>query len=273
MSTYRCIPREDCAVKLGEDRSPALRQAWLQCTNRKGPAMESGHQQGTTAVIGGAPPAPRAVAERPDDQALLERLRDGDEHAFAALVRRHHAAMARVARAYVPTQAVAEEVVQEAWLGVLAGLDRFEGRSSLKTWIFRILVNRAKTRGMQERRTVVFSSLVGDGAEARERDRFCSLEELASPGWRQVHPPPSAELPEDRVVAGELRQRVQAAIDTLAPRQRTVITLRDVEGWPAAEICALLRLTDANQRVLLHRARSHVRAALEPYLADACPVR
>lgn len=124
--------------------------------------------------------------------------------------------------------------MQEAWVGVLAGLDRFEGRSSLKTWIFRILVDRAKTRGVQERRTVVCSSLVGDGAEARERDRFSSLEELTSPGRRQVHPPPLAELPEERVVAGELRQRVQAAIDTLAPRQRTVITLRDVEGWPAA---------------------------------------
>ncbi len=225
--------------------------------------MRSGHQQARAAVH-------TTVGAQGGDTALLTRLRAGDEAAFRDLVTRHHRSMVRVARTHVPTDAVAEEVVQEAWLGVIGGLHRFEGRSSLKTWIFRILVNRAKTRGAQERRAVAFSSLEGDWLEspAVDPDRFLPAGEAAQPGRWSSAPRSFGQLPEDRAVAAELRERIQHCIDQLPSRQRAIISLRDVEGWSAAEVCDVLGLTDANQRVLLHRARAKVRAALEQYVNE-----
>jgi RNA polymerase sigma-70 factor (ECF subfamily) len=156
---------------------------------------------------------------------------------------------------------VAEEVAQETWVGVLNGLDRFEGRSSLKTWIFRILVNRAKTRGERESRSVPFSSLEsGDGEPSVDPDRFIEAGAWASPprAWEGE--------PEDRLLAGEARAVIDRAIEQLPTAQRQVITLRDIEGLDADEVVAVLDITDGNQRVLLHRARSKVRQALEDYL-------
>lgn len=198
------------------------------------------------------------------DADLLGALRRGDEDAFAALVERYHAALVRLALTYVRDRAVAEEVAQETWLGVLRGLDRFEGRSSLKTWIFRILTNTAKTRGVRERRTVAFSSLArGDEESAVE---IVGPQRFAADGsWAE--PPQSwDELPESRLLAGETRARIEEAIAALPHVQRAVITLRDVEGWEAEEVCELLGLSDGNQRVLLHRARTSVRRALAGYL-------
>jgi RNA polymerase sigma-70 factor (ECF subfamily) len=200
------------------------------------------------------------------EEQLLDALRGGDEQAFAHLVSRHHAAMLRVARNYVACAAIAEEVVQETWLGVLRGLDRFEGRSSLKTWIFRILTNTAKTRAQREGRTVPFSSLQSPGTvpePAVDADRFRPDDHPRWPGhWDS---PPEA-LPEERLVAAETRAHLDAAIAALPASQRAVITLRDVQGWTSEEVCNALGVTETNQRVLLHRARSKVRAALEDYL-------
>jgi RNA polymerase sigma-70 factor, ECF subfamily len=168
--------------------------------------------------------------------------------------------MLRVARSLVGNRTVAEEVVQEAWLGVLRGLDRFEGRSSLKTWIFRILTNIAKTRAQRERRSVPFSELGGDDGPSVDPGRF-------DPVFGVWSDPPQ-RLPESRLLAGELRVIVEGAIERLPPSQRTVITLRDVEGWSADEVCNALDLSETNQRVLLHRARTGVRKALEEYLEE-----
>jgi RNA polymerase sigma-70 factor (ECF subfamily) len=201
------------------------------------------------------------------EEQLLDALRAGDEGAFAALVREYHPSLVRVARIYVSTQAAAEEVAQETWLGVLNGLSRFEGRSSLRTWITRILINQAKTRALRERRSVPFSSLAGelDDGPAIDPDRFRNP--LHPGGWSD--PPRSwSELPEERLLGAETRAKVLEAIEKLPPMQRRVITLRDVEGWDAAEVRDLLELSEVNQRVLLHRARSRVREALERYLAD-----
>lgn len=200
-----------------------------------------------------------------DDVMLVARLRRRDDAAFEEVVRRHHASMVRVARGFVPTDAVAEEVAQEAWLGVLVGLDRFEGRSSLKTWIFRILVNRARTRGVQEHRTVPFASLAGDDAPAVDPDRFLPRDHDRYPGhW--AAPPHPFDAPEDELLTRELRQCIGRCIAALPPGQRVVITLRDVEGLSAGETCDVLGISEGNQRVLLHRARSRVRGLLEQEL-------
>ena len=209
--------------------------------------------------------SPPASAE---EQELVEALRKGDEAAFAALVDRYGPSMLRVAQLYVRTRAVAEEVVQEAWLGVIKGLDRFEGRSSLKTWIFRILTNIAKTRGEREGRSVPFSSLASDDepdGPSVDPSRFRGPDELLGGNWST---PPHAwqELPEAKLLAAETRARIEAAIAELPPNQRAVITLRDVEGFSSEEVCNVLDVSETNQRVLLHRARSKVRAALEGYL-------
>ena len=188
---------------------------------------------------------------------LLEALRAGDEDAFAQLVREYHPSLVRVARLYVPTQAAAEEVAAETWLAVLNGLDRFEGRSSLRTWIFRILTNIAKTRAVRDRRTLPFSALQDPAEPAVEPDRFSASGEWAAP------PEP---WPEAALLAAETRERLAEAIAALPPTQRAVITLRDVEGWSSEEVRNALDLSETNQRVLLHRARSKVRAALESYL-------
>jgi RNA polymerase sigma-70 factor, ECF subfamily len=203
-----------------------------------------------------------------DDLQLVEALRAGDEEAFAALTREYQAALLRVAQIYVTTRAVAEEVVQETWLGVLQGIDRFEGRSSLKTWIFRILTNIAKTRAQREGRTLPFSALQRPDAvpePAVEADRFLPPEHERWPGHWASKP---VAWPEDRLLAAETRDRIEVAIEALPPAQRAVISLRDVEGWSAEETCNALGLSETNQRVLLHRARSKVRAALEEYLSE-----
>jgi RNA polymerase sigma-70 factor (ECF subfamily) len=197
------------------------------------------------------------------DAALVAGLRAGDEQTFATLVDRYHASLVRVARAYVVTKEAAEDVAQETWLGVIRGIDRFEGRSSLKTWIFRIAINRAMTRGSREARSLPFSSL-GPDEPAVEPTRF-----LDSGRWAGYwsDPPKASERPEEHVLTGEARAVVEAAIAALPDQQRLVITLRDVQGFTAAEACDLLGVSDANQRVLLHRARSRVRAVLERELA------
>jgi RNA polymerase sigma-70 factor (ECF subfamily) len=198
---------------------------------------------------------------------LLDALRAGDEDAFVALVTRYHASLKRVARAYVSTDAVAEEVVQETWLAVVDGLDRFEQRATLKTWLFHILANKAKTRGVRERRSVPFASLgPADAQPSVPPDRF-QAEGDAWPGHWAV-PPRPWEDPERRLQSLEARERLRAAIGALPETQQAVLTLRDVEGLEADEVCTLLELSAGNQRVILHRARARVRAELERYFEE-----
>ena len=176
--------------------------------------------------------------------------------------------MLRVAMMYVSSRATAEEVAQETWLAVLEGIDRFEGRSSLKTWIFRILTNTAKTRGEREGRSVPFSSLAGDDESdepAVDADRFLGPDHRWSGHWASTPRNPH-DLPDEQLLSGEARERIAAAIEALPENHRAVITLRDVDGFDAAEACEILGISEANQRVLLHRARARVRAALEDYL-------
>jgi RNA polymerase sigma-70 factor (ECF subfamily) len=214
-----------------------------------------------------------ATVAAADDLRVLEALRAGDEEAFRRLVHEYHASLLRVALIYVSSRAVAEEVVQETWVGVLRGLERFEGRSSLRTWIFRILTNTAKTRGLREGRTIPLSSLQNPALvpePAVDPDRFRADDDARWPGhW--ASPPPEWDLPEERLLAAETRERLAAAIDGLPASQRAVITLRDVQGWDSDEVCNALGLTETNQRVLLHRARAKVRLALEGYLAAEPP--
>jgi len=202
------------------------------------------------------------------ESALLDTLRAGQEAAFEALVREHHASIVRVARIYVSNPSTAEEVAQETWLAVLNGLDRFEGRSSLRTWIFRIVTNIARTRAQRDARSVPFSS-IGDtsGEPAVDHDRFAPAGHRWAGHWKS-YPDRWDSLPEKRLVGDETMARLQAAIDRLPPTQRQVITLRDVEGWSSEEVCSALEISETNQRVLLHRARSKVRQALETYLGQ-----
>lgn len=201
----------------------------------------------------------------PAEERLLEALRAGDESAYTELVRAYHSSLLRVAQIYVSSRTAAEEVVQETWEGVLNGIDRFEGRSAFKTWLFSILVNRAKTRAKRDRRTIPFSELEPTRVPeaALEPDRFRGSDDPRWPGHWALPPQP---WPEDRLLAGETRRRLAEAIEQLPAGQRAVISLRDVEGWSAEEVCNALGLTETNQRVLLHRARSKVRTALEDYL-------
>ena len=204
-----------------------------------------------------------------DDAKLVEALRAGDERVFEQLTREYHAALMRVAQIYVTSRAVAEEVVQETWVGVLNGIDRFEARSSLKTWTFRILTNIAKTRAQREGRTLPFSALERPDAvpePAVGPERFLAPDHERWPGHWASRPEP---WPEERLIASETRRVVEGAIEGLPPAQRAVISLRDVEGWSSDETCNALGLTETNQRVLLHRARSKVRQALEDYLSEA----
>jgi RNA polymerase sigma-70 factor, ECF subfamily len=198
----------------------------------------------------------------------LDALRSGDEEAFMTVMRRHQAAMVRVAQIYVSRRDVAEEVVQEAWVGVLRGLDRFEGRSSFKTWLFRIVTNLAKTRAVREGRTIPFSALRTPESvpePAVEPERFRPPDDPSWPGHWAAKP---SEWPEGRLLETESLARIREAIDALPDSQRAVISLRDVEGWSAEEVCNALELSETNQRVLLHRARSKVRRALERYLDE-----
>ena len=204
------------------------------------------------------------------DAGVVRALRDGDEEVFAEIVDLYGPSMLRLATMYVSSRAVAEEVVQEAWIAVLTGIDRFEERSSLKTWIFRIVSNKAKTRAEREGRTVPFSSLgdPDDGEPAVDPDRFV---DTGTPGRGPWATPPRAldRIPEERLLAREGQERIVAAIVALPPAQRAVITLRDVDGLSAEEACDVLGLSEGNQRVLLHRARSKVRAEFERYIEEA----
>jgi RNA polymerase sigma-70 factor, ECF subfamily len=223
----------------------------------------SGAETDPTTASGGG-----ATAPDPAEVRLLERLRAGDQAAFTELVDRHSAAMLRVAQLFVPSRAVAEEVVQETWVGVLRGLEGFEGRSTLRTWLFRILTNRAKTRGERESRTVPFSALAARETEGDEAavdpDRF-TRPEGGGPGFWAEPPRRWEESPERSLQSGEAVELVRGVVEKLPPAQRLVIMMRDLEDWPSADVCNALEISETNQRVLLHRARSKVRAALEDY--------
>jgi RNA polymerase sigma-70 factor, ECF subfamily len=196
-------------------------------------------------VEAGLPPA--------DEIALVRRLRAGDEEAFAMLVEQLHPGMVRLALGYVPSRAVAEEVAQEAWIGLLRGLDGFEGRSSVRTWLYRIVVNRAISAGQHERK-----HLAVDDSELEDDDgRF------TSDGWWVTPPVHWADAAVDRIAAYDIADRIRAVIGQLPPGQKQVVTLRDVEGLSSAEVCIILGITDGNQRVLLHRARARIRSVLE----------
>ena len=195
---------------------------------------------------------------------LVAALRAGDQEAFRKLIEMYHAMLVRVARMYVSNQATAEDVAAETWLAVLEGIDRFEGRSSLKTWLFRILTNRAKTRGIREGRSLPFSALEPD-EPAVDADRFHGADHNWPGHWAAA----PAGFPEERLLAAETRDVIERTIAALPPTQRAVISLRDVEGWSADEVCNALTLSETNQRVLLHRARAAVRAALEQYLEES----
>jgi RNA polymerase sigma-70 factor (ECF subfamily) len=198
-----------------------------------------------------------AERTRVDESALIAALRAGDEKAFMTLVETYTPGMRRLALGFVRTPAVADEVVQEAWLGVLKGLDRFEARSSLKTWIYRIVANIARTRAVREARSTPFSSFATDDEPAVDPDRFIPDGHWASPiePWRAV-------------LDTEARTVIDRAIAALPDQQRQVIELRDVAGWSSDDVRNVLALSETNQRVLLHRARSKVRVALEEYLGD-----
>jgi RNA polymerase sigma-70 factor (ECF subfamily) len=201
------------------------------------------------------------------DEGLVAALRCGDADAFATLVDRHSPAMIRVAMAYVPTRAAAEEAVQEAWIAVMRGIDGFEGRSSLKTWIFRILTNVAIRSGARERRSMPFSALAeaeNTGEPSVDPDRFLPGDHERFPGHWAIMPA-RWPTPEEGLLAGETRDVIAAAIAELPAAQRTVIALRDVEGWSSEEVREALEISAGNQRILLHRARIRVRNAIESY--------
>ncbi len=204
-----------------------------------------------------------------DERQLVLALRCRDEAAFEALVEEYHVPLRRFALTFVRSGAVADEVVQETWLGVLRGIDRFEGRSSLKTWIFQILTNTAKTRAEREGRTVPLSALAGLDADdpAVDPSRFFDEQHERWPGHWAAPPSRWDELPEEALLGHETLAVLEETIALLPEMQRRVIELRDVEGWTSQEVCDLLGLSEANQRVLLHRARSKARAALEQHLA------
>ncbi len=205
---------------------------------------------------------------RTEDAELVEALRAGDQAAFTALVDELSPALMRMALAHVPSHAIAEEVVQDTWLAVINGIDRFEGRSALRTWIFQILLNKARTRGKREKRTLPFSSFrrraeEGGDEPAVDADRFQGRDGQR-PGW-WARPPAEWGGVEARIENNEVRDLLLKAIAELPPRQRDVIVLRDLQGYSSEEARNVLDLSETNQRVLLHRARSKVRAALEEH--------
>jgi len=203
------------------------------------------------------------------DEQTLAALRAGDERAFRDLFARSYPMMKRVARAYVASDAVAEEIVQETWMAIVTGIDRFEGRSTLGTWIFSILTNQAKTHSARETRAVPFSCVGSRDADEPvvDPDRFQKDDEAWPGHW--ATPPRPWQKPEQRLLSLEARERLKAALAQLPDRQRLIVGLRDVEGHSAEEVCDLLGLSQENQRVLLHRGRSRLRAVLEEYLDTA----
>lgn len=201
------------------------------------------------------------------DRHLVAALRAGDEQAFRCLVDGLGSSMLRMAMVHVGSRAVAEEVVQETWIGVLRGIAGFQGRSSLKTWVFQILVNIARTRGRRERRATPFSGLAGeanDEGELLDADRFLPGGHDRCP-HRWAWAPTPWPTPEEELLSGETRESILRAVERLPDTQRKVITLHDIEGWPSEEICEALGVSAGNHRVLLHRARTKVRAEVEKY--------
>ena len=208
------------------------------------------------------------AAPSEEEQALIEALRMRDEAAFVTLIERYQTPLTRLAMTFVSDRAAAEDVVQETWLGVVRGIDRFEGRSTLRTWLFRILTNRARTRGVREGRSVPFSDLWRFEDEPAEpalpADRFTSDADSSAGHWVSV-PRSWDALPEERLLSQETRAVIDEAIAELPASQRAVITMRDLEGMSSQEVCNILQISESNQRVLLHRARARVRRALERY--------
>jgi RNA polymerase sigma-70 factor (ECF subfamily) len=219
----------------------------------------------SVALVTEAPVEEREQAAA-NEAALLARLRAGDEQAFEGVVTRFYPSMLTVARGFVRSRSVAEEVVQEAWVAVLNGLDRFEGRSSLRTWVLRIVANTAQTRGIREARVVPVSSLQSEGEEPTvEPERFRGAGD-PFPGHWWSYPTDWRTVPESKLLSQETLDIVKAAIDELPGPQRAVITMRDVAGCDSEDVCELLEISEGNQRVLLHRARARVRTALERHL-------
>lgn len=218
-----------------------------------------------TAEPGQQSAAPPEVPASRAERRLLERLRAGDEAAFAELLEGHQRALRRLARTFVSSDASAEELVQETWIAVLDGLRRFEGRSSLKTWIFRILLNRARSRGVREARSVPISAL---GAADDEGSPAAVATDRFDKKGMWSAPPTPWENPEEAVLLKESAAFLHEALAQLPERQRTILLLRDVEGWSAEEVCNVLELNETNQRVLLHRARSRLRTLLEQHVND-----
>jgi RNA polymerase sigma-70 factor (ECF subfamily) len=204
-----------------------------------------------------------------DEEALVAALKDGDESAFAALVDRHAPAMLRVARGYVPSREIAEEVVQETWIALLKGIGSFEGRSSLRTWLFTVLINIAKRRGMRERRDADVAVMAFTGGTV-DPARFRGSDDPYPGHWLPNDvPSPFPDTPEGSVLGDELITLARRELDKLPERQRVVVTMRDMLGLDSAEVCELLEISVANQRVLLHRGRAAVRQVLEDYLREA----
>jgi RNA polymerase sigma-70 factor (ECF subfamily) len=234
-----------------------------QAKRRYAPAKSTGTMHPDTREEMSAPASARAST---DDLLLVRRLLDRDEAAFESLVERYHAALVRLAILFVGDQSVAEEVAQDTWVAVLNGLRSFEGRASLKTWIFSILTNKAKTRGVRERRSIPFSALAGP--DATDDDAAVDPARFASTGrWTTAPARWDDHTPERLLLGRESRVYLEAALADLPPNQRAVVTLRDIEGLEPAEVCNVLDISETNQRVLLHRGRSRLRAALERYLA------
>jgi RNA polymerase sigma-70 factor (ECF subfamily) len=209
------------------------------------------------------------VTETVDESTLIAALRDGDEATFAQLVDQHTSSMLRVARGYVPSREIAEEVVQETWIALLKGIDNFEGRSSLRTWLFAVMINIAKRRGLRERRDADAAVAAFTGGTV-DPARFRTADDPYPGHWKQgEEPSPFPDTPEGSVLGNELVDVARRELDKLPGRQRIVVTLRDILGFDASEVCELLDVSIANQRVLLHRGRAAVRQVLEDYLKDA----
>ena len=204
-----------------------------------------------------------------DETALIAALRDGDAAVFAQLVDQHTPAMLRVARGYVPSREVAEDVVQETWIALLKGIDQFEGRSSLRTWLFAVMINIAKARGVRERRDADAAIAAFTGGTV-DPARFRGSDDPYPGHWLPDEAPsPFPDTPEGSVLGNELVDVSRRELDKLPERQRIVVTLRDMLGFDSSEVCELLDISTANQRVLLHRGRAAVRQVLEDYLRDA----
>lgn len=209
----------------------------------------------------------RQVVVPSADAATIERLLAGDETTFMMLVDQNQPAMLRLAQMYVSSRAVAEEVVQEAWIGILKGLPMFEGRSSLRTWMYKIVTNVAKTRGVREGRSLPFSALVGEHDDPVDPSWFQGSDDPFPGGWR-TFPDDWRGIPEDRLLGRETLDHISRALDGMPPMQAEVVRLRDVQGWSSDEVCNALDLTETNQRVLLHRGRSRIRRDLDAYLSE-----